>query len=407
MDEVSALRPVIVFLLCCLAAGILSAGTDLPLQQRLDRLLQPYVQNGGIMVALGEGVLYSHQGSDTFIPASTLKLATALAAMHYLGRGYRFKTEFYLNSSHDLTIRGYGDPLLISEEWKEIIEQMMVSGKLPEIIGHLCLDPSAFSGDLQIPGVRGSQEPYDALNSALAVNFNTIHVEVATDGAVLSSEPQTPVTPLARRLARDLPPGKHRINISGKRENILLYTGELVQGLLEQRGCLVAGGIRVRPVSGDDRLVHTHLNSHSLEQVIQSMMLYSNNFIANQLLLVIGLEKKGEPATLEKGLSLLKLFLTNTLGIPQEAFHIVEGSGISRENRMRPDALIVLVRAFYPFRTLLPVLDGSFVKTGTLKGVYSLVGYPDPGQPLFCAIMLNQKRNHRRKVYDLLCREVE
>jgi len=46
------------------------------------------------------------------IPASVFKLFTALLAFDCLGHDYRFKTEFILIIIINLTIKGYGDPLL-------------------------------------------------------------------------------------------------------------------------------------------------------------------------------------------------------------------------------------------------------------------------------------------------------
>ena len=37
------------------------------------------------------------------------------------------------------------------------------------------LDASYYPSDLRIPGIEDSDKAYDALNSALAVNFNTIY----------------------------------------------------------------------------------------------------------------------------------------------------------------------------------------------------------------------------------------
>jgi D-alanyl-D-alanine carboxypeptidase/D-alanyl-D-alanine-endopeptidase (penicillin-binding protein 4) len=49
---------------------------------------------------------------------------------------------------------------------------------------------------LRIPGVEDSNRSFDALNSAIAVNFNTISA-VRRGNKVVSGEKQTPITPLA------------------------------------------------------------------------------------------------------------------------------------------------------------------------------------------------------------------
>ncbi|MEM7357074.1 MAG: D-alanyl-D-alanine carboxypeptidase, partial [Acidobacteriota bacterium] len=334
-----------------------------------------YLDNGGIVVTHGGEVLYGHRSGEAFVPASTLKIATALAAIEILSLDYRFKTEFYLSPTGDLTLRGYGDPYLVSEEWPLITRALADTGALPRSIRNLYLDTSAFEAEVEIPGIAKSLDPYNASNGPLAVNFNTIHVRVEAGGRVRSAESQTPLTPTARRLGAKLRRGKHRINISRDRDVPVRYAGELAAAFLAQRGHPVTGDISTRPVTAEDRLIYTHTNSRSLEDVIAAMMEYSNNFIANQLFLVLGLEARGEPATRAKGAEVLEQFLVDEVGLDPGELEVVEGSGISRQNRITPRALARVVRAFYPYRHLLTARNGVQLKTGTLTGVYSLAGF--------------------------------
>ena len=76
------------------------------------------------------------------------------------------------------------------------------------------LDASYYPSDLRIPGIEDTNEAYDALNSALAVNFNTIHA-VRRGNTVRSAEKQTPITPLAISQFRARgPKGRGRISLS-------------------------------------------------------------------------------------------------------------------------------------------------------------------------------------------------
>ena len=84
------------------------------------------------------------------------------------------------------------------------------------------------------------------------------------------------------------------------------------------------------------------------------MMLYSNNFTANQLLLTTGMKRFGSPASLKKGRLAVEEYLTKELGISADQFLIAEGSGISRKNRLTPDAVLLLLKAFVPYQHLLP-----------------------------------------------------
>ena len=108
-----------------------------------------------------------------FVPASVTKIVTAWVAMEILGGDYRFETKFYLDDKRVLYVRGGGDPFLISEELAPLANELVAAvGKEP--ITGIVLDASYYPSDLRIPGIENTGEAYDALNSALAVNFNTI-----------------------------------------------------------------------------------------------------------------------------------------------------------------------------------------------------------------------------------------
>src|SRR5580765_8417639 len=132
---------------------------------------------------------------EPFVPASVTKIVTAWLAMEVLGGNYRFETRFYLDDKRVLYVRGGGDPFLISEELAPLATELVAAvGKKP--ITGMVLDASYYPSDLRIPGIEDTTESYDALNSALAVNFNTI-AAVRKGNTVRSAELQTPITPLA------------------------------------------------------------------------------------------------------------------------------------------------------------------------------------------------------------------
>jgi D-alanyl-D-alanine carboxypeptidase/D-alanyl-D-alanine-endopeptidase (penicillin-binding protein 4) len=58
----------------------------------------------------------SKRADQPMVPASTLKIVTALAAIEKLGLDHRFTTDFYLDSKKQLWVIGSGDPFMVSEE---------------------------------------------------------------------------------------------------------------------------------------------------------------------------------------------------------------------------------------------------------------------------------------------------
>ncbi|MFO1518327.1 MAG: D-alanyl-D-alanine carboxypeptidase [bacterium] len=355
-----------------------------------------WIQNGGVYAEGANGkTLFDYQGNTSFMPASTLKLVTGLASLELLGKDYRFKTDFYMDHAGNLYVKGYGDPYLVSEELDQI--SGLLKSKGVKNVAAIILDPSYFE-EIKVPGVSASLNPYDALNSALSANFNTIFVN-KKGAQVESAEAQTPMTDLTRTLAEKAPQGKSRINLAAHPDESLLYVGHLLKAFLEVQGIKVSGPVQKGLVKGDARLIYQHVSSKSLEQVVQAMMKYSTNFIANQLFLTIGAEKMGPPASLAKGKKVVTEFLKTKLNLTD--FNIEEGSGISRQNKITPYQLVKVLRAFEKYKNLLPEkLDNILAKTGTLNGVSCLAGFfnSGPHQEVRFSILLNQNQGNREKV---------
>jgi serine-type D-Ala-D-Ala carboxypeptidase/endopeptidase (penicillin-binding protein 4) len=112
---------------------------------------------------------------------------------------------------------------------------------------------------------------------------------------------------------------------------------------------------------------------YRLEQVVEKLLTYSNNFIANQVMLAMGAQQFGEPATLNKGVAVLIDFAQKNLG--WEQVQLAEGSGLSRKNRVTPVQMGKLLQAFMPFHRLLKRTGTQYYKTGTLSDVKSRAGY--------------------------------
>ena len=71
-----------------------SSSADGELATALDQYLNKVVGTSCALVEQDGRVIYAHNADDAFAPASTLKLATALAALDILGRDKTFSTRF-------------------------------------------------------------------------------------------------------------------------------------------------------------------------------------------------------------------------------------------------------------------------------------------------------------------------
>jgi len=359
------------------------------------------VQNGGVLAVDQSGnQLFAHNADKPFMPASTLKVSTALAALKNLGPDYRFKTEFSTDDAGNLYIKGYGDPFLVSEEIDLIARQLRAKGL--KKVQNIVLDGSYFGSDVQVPGLAATLNPYDAYNGALLANFNTIFIVKSSNGEVQSAEPQTPVTEISRSLAKDAPVGKSRINVAMHEKEAALYLGYLLKEFLSKQGIETTGSVAEGSVSGNAKLFLSYKNSKNLAEVLTLALKYSQNLVMNQLFLTMGAEKLGPPASLAKGKKVLQEFLQSEAGLKE--FNVEEGSGISRKNFFTPYEMDKVLVKFFPYYKLLPLKEGMWVKTGTLTGVAALVGYfqsKSHGWVRF-VILLNQASNRREEIGQLL-----
>jgi len=318
--------------------------------------------------------LVAQNADQPFVPASVTKIVTAWLAMETLGGDYRFETRFYLDDKRVLYVRGGGDPFLISEELAGLATELVAAvGKAP--ITGIVLDASYYPSSLRIPGIEDTDEAYNALNSALAVNFNTVYA-VRSGNIVRSGEKQTPITPLAiAQFRAQGPNGSGRISLSQDPAVSLQYAGELIVAFVERAGGSVNGKISSGAVPQGLAPVYVHRQSRTLSEILVELLRASNNYIANQVFLEIGGQRLGGPVSLEKSLEVANAMLAANGLAPD--IHLEEGSGISRDNRFTARGLSKVLGLFAPHADLLRGHDGGMDKTGTMEGIRTLAGYAD------------------------------
>lgn len=373
-----------------------------------DAEIAALIENGGYILTRSGTAVSALNTDRLFIPASTIKIATSLLALETLGPSHRIKTEFYLRRGRILCIKGYGDPYLTSERVEEIARTLKEKGvsRIDEII----VDDSYFSLESAADGSENSRNPYDAENGALAVNFNSVQLTRHDSGIIASAEPQTPLLPVTRDIGLLVDNGLQRVNVSAfKNENDtivpLRYAAELFAELLRRQDVEVAAIYRRGRIDGGDRLLYTYPSRKTVSEMVKGCLSHSNNFIANQLFLYSGAVRFGPPATWDKGRRALAEILVSRAAIPEDRFRIIEGSGLSRKNRISPAAMIRLLDAFKPYANLLRQKDGILLKSGTMSGVYGYGGYFSSGERLDpFIILLNQPVNSRDSVLKLLSR---
>jgi D-alanyl-D-alanine carboxypeptidase/D-alanyl-D-alanine-endopeptidase (penicillin-binding protein 4) len=173
------------------------------------------------------------------------------------------------------------------------------------------------------------------------------------------------------------------------------YALGLFTALWREMGGEFGGRLKVAPVPPNAPTLLLW-RGNTLAEAIRPMNKSSSNVMARQLLLTLGAERFGAPATPEKGAQAVADYVTR-LGLDPIAVHVVNGSGLSREERVTARLLgALLVRgARMPFAPefisslSLAGYDGTtrrrfsgvaeagemHLKTGHLNDVSALAGY--------------------------------
>lgn len=346
----------------------------LPAFSHADEALTAFskLNNAGLIVLDSNGrTIRADHADRPLIPASTTKPATAWLALMHWGEEHRFRTRFYWDEpTRVLWIKGSGDPYLVSEELARIARSLKQKGL--QQVKAIGLDNSLFQTGLALPGTGTTNNPYDAVPTATAANFNTIAIK-KINGKVLSAEPQTPLTPYSKSLGRSINSGELRVNTGRNPSNAENYFAELMAAFLRAQGIevdpqIVFGKVPNQPV------FYTHTNSKTLGEIVRTMLKYSTNFVANQLILMLSSETYQRPANTADVQRYMEESLSRQFA--WENFTFEDGAGLSRNNRLSPQQLTDLLQAFRPWKHLLPEIEpGVYAKTGTLTGVSSLAGY--------------------------------
>ncbi len=395
--------------------------------------LRSIIDNGSVVVVdKNNNVLLGYYNNYKFIPASIIKIATSASAFYYLKADYRFRTDISLDNNNNLYIRGLGDPLLTSYELRLMVKFLVDRGLTK--VNSIYLDGSFFD-DIRISGIEDTKNAYDAINTALAANYNTISYKLRRVNSkpirvvrrirgrkriryirpitykFVQGEKETPIFSFALGLlnsAKDDILGykllnKNKISIRDKSSSFL-YFGYLFSYLLSEANVEVNGGVGIRRVPRGLDIYYRHYSSRSLTDIIKVLLKYSNNFIANQLTVVMGYKKFAYlPAGLGHGIRAVNDFLINEVGLG--GIRMTEGSGVSYANRVSADDMVKLLGYMRQYKGLFSkYVDNVYAKTGGLKTVSSLAGYinSDRFGELRFVIILNQSTNGRNAVLKVI-----
>lgn len=385
--------PLLVFLLSCL--GWVQAQEE------------PY-ELSYLLVRSSDGRVLHHREPDKLrVPASTLKLVTAVAALESLGGDYRFETTVVASEKPEksgvttLVLCGEGDPELTEAALQELADKLAASG-----IGRasrLAVDPGPYS----FPPY-GQGWAWDDAGHGYAPEIGGLN----TNGGIVELIPDSPPSWLhlseGSPEGRWLVPGREGVEVRGEVPDSIaaprphLRTGEVLSRILVRQKILEPGPIEIAP--GQGRILAVH-RSRPLRKLLKRALWESDNLAME---LFFRASSRSRPEAL-KGAEV----------------RIVDGSGLSRYNLISARHLVAVLRANTELRELLPgagegtlkrrFLDGWAAyqvraKTGSMSNISSLAGYLFPGTDRECvfAIMINGhlgKRSQRKELENRLLDE--
>jgi D-alanyl-D-alanine carboxypeptidase/D-alanyl-D-alanine-endopeptidase (penicillin-binding protein 4) len=449
------MRAALVAIALAIAVPATALDADAALRTRLEAALEARALRGariGVRVETEGGrVLYERGGEVALVPASNQKILTALAALRAFGPAHRFHTEVLADRAPDaqgavgvLYVRGGGDPALTSEDLWRLAADLRRAG-LRRIEGGLVLDDTLFDAERWHP-TWGADSPraYAAPISALAVNYGAFAV-IVSPGTAAGEAPTVRVDPpiaylhVANRARTGPVRGRQSLQVDRRAVNggeeiavggavalgsepVTLnrsvidptrYAGAMLRAQLESVGIAVSGEIRLALVPHDAVPVLA-FEGAPLSDVVRRFLKYSNNQIGEALVKALGARRSGGAGTWTQGIAALRAEL-EAAGLPVAGSTLVDGSGLSPENRVTPRLLVAALRsarasfAYGPeFEAALPIAgtDGTLeeraaasraqirAKTGLLTRVTSLSGYASTahGERLVFSIIVNGYR---------------
>ncbi|MDP9443941.1 MAG: D-alanyl-D-alanine carboxypeptidase/D-alanyl-D-alanine-endopeptidase [Actinomycetota bacterium] len=317
-------------------------------------------------------------GADRFVPASTTKLLTALAALETLRAEHRFTTRVVRGRGPSIVLVGGGDPLLAAAP--------PPTGELgaptPATLSELAAQAAA---RLRADGVRRIRLGYD---SSL---FTGPAASPTWEPSYVPGDVVTPISALWADEGRVSPGGARRHDDPAR------AAADTFARRLERRGMVVRGR-PVPTVAGAGAAEVAAVSSPPLVQIVEHTLAASDNEAAEVLLRHVGLET-GRPGSFAGGVAGVRATL-DELGVDLRRVRMYDGSGLSRANRVTletlADTLRVAADPAHPgLRRVvsgLPVagFTGSLAyrftlradrglgvvraKTGTLSGVHALAG---------------------------------
>jgi D-alanyl-D-alanine carboxypeptidase/D-alanyl-D-alanine-endopeptidase (penicillin-binding protein 4) len=337
----------------------------------------------------GGGGSLAHQPDRAFIPASTIKIATAIAADSLLGGEYRFSTELLADGRiengviiGDLWLRGTGDPRLEPEALLDLAMAARRFG-IRDVDGRLMIDDTAFPRS----AVINPTQPDDAYNAgigALLVGFNRVTLHWNRSGhftvpplveAAISVRPSSGGATIIDRQVRsdglawriDAPRSSGRIALPVADAG--LHAGHLFKRMLADLGIGI-GDVQRGTLVGETRMIDRH-RGPDVRSILRDMLHYSNNQIAEMVGMASAVEGGARlagdgPEAIAEASAFTSAHLAAIMPeVDWSGMAMHTHSGLETEGRLTPSQMMAML-VYGHDRLDLPTLLPAAAYSGTL-----------------------------------------
>ncbi|MGR5141341.1 serine-type D-Ala-D-Ala carboxypeptidase [Photobacterium sp. DNB23_23_1] len=376
----------------------------------------PYGNDTALLVADANTgkMIYAQRENQFQPPASIQKMVTALAAQLYLGKDYRFTTQLE-QQEDDIVLRFSGDPSLSRRQLTGLLGKLKAhTGST--IKGDFLLNGSQFSGYEQAPGwpwdILGVC--YSAPSSSLSLEHNCVQgalysnrqIGEGTRVNIPSHQPLT-VTTSARVTTKEeqkashcdlelVDKGSNHYHLSGclvKRDKPLplnfavqdteAYISQVIMAELKRLGIKLEGQIKRDDKTTDakGKVIATH-KSAPLNELLDHMIKGSDNLYADNIAKTLGAKYFSQPGSFANGSKAIKAIIKKKAHIDLEQTILVDGSGLSRNNRMTASQIMEVITYIYQHNDKLNLLSTMPVsgQSGTLRYRQSVRHQPLQGK---------------------------
>jgi len=406
-------------------------------------------------------MLFALDAGRLMMPASNMKIITTAAAAEILGWEHRFTTTLETSApieggvlKGDLFVCGGGDPSINSRdgrapailaEWVAALRALGIQQIDGRIVGddHVFDDEGLgqgwawdylqfgyaapvgaleFNENLASLGIRsGTQtgEPADVTLSAGSGLRLLTRVRTADAGSRTDISYRRRLDEPILEVSGSIAVGAEPVTRTVAVVNPTMFFAQTLKDALVERGIGVTGGaVDMDDIAAElaastaERRVLASTASPTLREIATVLMKVSQNLYAETLVKAIG-ASRGGLGTFEGGLTNIRSILTSW-GVPEDAYVLADGSGLSRYDYVTPSTLTAVLERMYKdakhrdaFLATLPIAgkDGTIntrmrrtraegnatAKTGSISNVRSLSGYvrTRDGEMLVFSILAN------------------